>query len=112
MKELFGSFGLAMVTGILCVYMVLVLLFKDFLQPITILAALPLSVGGAFLALCWRRVSTMSMPALIGLADADGHHDEELDPARRIRDRRDARSRHGDRPKHCSMRAANARVRS
>jgi multidrug efflux pump subunit AcrB len=66
MKELFGSFGLAMVTGVLCVYMVLVLLFKDFLQPITILAALPLSVGGAFLALLLCR-QYMSMPAMIGL---------------------------------------------
>ncbi len=66
MKELFGSFGLAMATGILCVYLVLVLLFKDFLQPITILAALPLSVGGAFLALLLCR-QYMSMPAMIGL---------------------------------------------
>ncbi|HEY6598398.1 MAG TPA: efflux RND transporter permease subunit, partial [Pseudomonadales bacterium] len=66
MKEMFGSFGLAMAAGVLCVYMVLVLLFKDFLQPITILAALPLSVGGAFLALLAAR-QTMSMPALIGL---------------------------------------------
>ena len=67
MKELFGSFGLAMATGILCVYLVLVLLFKDFLQPITILAALPLSVGGAFLALLSSRRQYMSMPAMIGL---------------------------------------------
>ncbi len=66
MKELFGSFGLAMVTGILCVYLVLVLLFKDFLQPITILAALPLSVGGAFLALLLAG-QYLSMPAMIGL---------------------------------------------
>ena len=66
MKELFGSFGLAMAAGILCVYLVLVLLFKDFLQPITILAALPLSVGGAFIALLLAR-QYMSMPALIGL---------------------------------------------
>jgi multidrug efflux pump subunit AcrB len=66
MKELFGSFGLAMVTGVLCVYLVLVLLFKDFLQPITILAALPLSVGGAFFALLIAR-EYMSMPAMIGL---------------------------------------------
>jgi multidrug efflux pump subunit AcrB len=28
--ELFGSFGLAMLTGVLCIYMVLVLLFKGF----------------------------------------------------------------------------------
>jgi multidrug efflux pump subunit AcrB len=66
MKELFSSFGLAMAAGILCVYLVLVLLFKDFLQPITILAALPLSVGGAFIALLLAR-QYMSMPAMIGL---------------------------------------------
>ena len=40
-----------MLTGMLCIYIVLVLLFKDFLQPVTILAALPLSLGGAFVAL-------------------------------------------------------------
>jgi multidrug efflux pump subunit AcrB len=66
MKELFGSFGLAMATGVLCVYFVLVLLFKDFMQPITILAALPLSLGGAFMALLIGGKS-MSMPAMIGL---------------------------------------------
>ncbi|MDF3075868.1 MAG: acriflavin resistance protein, partial [Alphaproteobacteria bacterium] len=46
MGELFASFGLAMLTGVLCIYIVLVLLFKDFLHPVTILAALPLSLGG------------------------------------------------------------------
>ena len=51
MGELFASFGLAMLTGVLCIYVVLVLLFKDFLQPFTILAALPLSLGGAFIGL-------------------------------------------------------------
>jgi hydrophobe/amphiphile efflux-1 (HAE1) family protein len=66
MKELFGSFAMAMVTGVLCVYLVLVLLFKDFLQPITILAALPLSVGGAFFALLIAH-EYLSMPAMIGL---------------------------------------------
>lgn len=66
MQALFGSFGLAMTIGVLCIYMVLVLLFKDFLQPITILAALPLSIGGAFVALLLTGKS-MSMPSLIGL---------------------------------------------
>jgi len=66
MKQMFASFGLAMITGIVCVFMVLVLLFKDFLQPITILAALPLSVGGAVLALLLTNTS-FSMPATIGL---------------------------------------------
>ena len=37
MNELFASFGLAMLIGVLCIYSVLVLLFKDFMQPITIL---------------------------------------------------------------------------
>ncbi len=66
MGELFGSFGLAMVAGILCIYGVLVLLFHDFLQPATILAALPLSVGGAFLALLITGAS-FSLSSIMGL---------------------------------------------
>ncbi len=66
MNELFASFGLAMGTGVLCIYMVLVLLFRDFVQPITILAALVLSVPGAFLALFVAQ-SSLSMPSMIGL---------------------------------------------
>ncbi|BDT72879.1 multidrug resistance protein MdtC [Comamonadaceae bacterium OS-4] len=66
MGELFASFGLAMLTGVLCIYIVLVLLFKDFLQPFTILAALPLSLGGAFVGLLVANQS-FSMPSLIGL---------------------------------------------
>ncbi|MFM6280366.1 MAG: efflux RND transporter permease subunit, partial [Dolichospermum sp.] len=64
--ELFASFGLAMIIGILCIFAVLVLLFRDFLQPITILAALPLSIGGAFILLLLTGKS-FSMPSLIGL---------------------------------------------
>ena len=66
MGELFASFGLAMLTGVLCIYVVLVLLFKDFLHPATILAALPLSLGGAFVGLLVAQKS-FSMPSLIGL---------------------------------------------
>ncbi len=66
MGELFASFGLAMLTGVLCIYIVLVLLFKDFLQPATILLALPLSLGGAFVGLLLAGKS-FSMPSLIGL---------------------------------------------
>jgi multidrug efflux pump subunit AcrB len=66
MKELFDSFSLAMLTGVLCIYIVLVLLFKDFIQPITILAALVLSVPGAFLALFLSHTA-LSMPSMIGL---------------------------------------------
>ncbi len=66
MAELFASFGLAMLTGVLCIYIVLVLLFKDFVQPVTILAALVLSIPGAFLAL-YVTQNAVSMPSMIGL---------------------------------------------
>jgi multidrug efflux pump subunit AcrB len=66
MGELFASFGLAMLTGVLCIYIVLVLLFKDFLQPVTILGALVLSIPGAFLALFITHTA-ISMPSMIGL---------------------------------------------
>jgi multidrug efflux pump subunit AcrB len=66
MGELFSSFGIAMLTGVVCIYFVLVLLFKDFLQPITILVALPLSLGGAFLGLLVTG-KALSMPSMIGL---------------------------------------------
>jgi multidrug efflux pump subunit AcrB len=49
-----------------CIYLVLVLLFKSVLHPMTILAALPLSIGGAFVALLLTGKS-FSMPSLIGL---------------------------------------------
>ncbi len=66
MNELFASFGLAMLTGVLCIYIVLVLLFKGFVQPVTVLAALVLSIPGAFLALFISHTA-LSMPSMIGL---------------------------------------------
>ncbi|GAB2875157.1 efflux RND transporter permease subunit [Pseudoduganella ginsengisoli] len=65
-KELFSNFGMAMLTGIICVYMVLVLLFRGFMQPVTVMSALPLSIGGAFAALLVTR-SSLSLPSLLGL---------------------------------------------
>jgi multidrug efflux pump subunit AcrB len=66
MASLFASFGIAMAIGVLCIYGVLVLLFKDFMQPMTILVALPLSIGGAFVALLVTG-RAVSMPSMIGL---------------------------------------------
>jgi multidrug efflux pump subunit AcrB len=66
MAELFGSFSLAMLTGVVCIYVVLVLLFKGFVQPLTILAALVLSIPGAFVAL-YVTQTALSMPSMIGL---------------------------------------------
>lgn len=64
--ELFQSFALAMAIGVLCIYAVLVLLFHDFLQPFTLLMALPLSLGGALLPLLMTGTS-FSVPVVIGL---------------------------------------------
>lgn len=66
MDELATGFGLAMLTGVLCIYIVLVLLLKDFIQPLTILAAPMLSIPGAFIAL-FVTATAMSLPAMIGL---------------------------------------------
>ncbi|OIR13799.1 multidrug resistance protein MdtC [mine drainage metagenome] len=66
MQELFASFGLAMFTGVMCIYIVLVLLFRDFMQPATILWALILSIPGAFLALFLTHTA-ISMPSMIGI---------------------------------------------
>ena len=66
MQALFASFGIAMAIGVLCIYGVLVLLFHDFMQPATILMALPLSIGGAFVALLVTG-RALSMPSMIGL---------------------------------------------
>jgi multidrug efflux pump subunit AcrB len=66
MAGLFNSFAIAMLIGVLCIYCVLVLLFTDFMQPLTILAALPLSIGGAFVALLVTGRG-LSMPSMIGL---------------------------------------------
>ncbi|TBY46449.1 efflux RND transporter permease subunit [Rhizobium leguminosarum] len=65
-SELFQSFGLAMAIGVFCIYAVMVLLFHDFLQPLTLLMALPLSLGGALVPLVVTGTS-FSMPVVIGL---------------------------------------------
>ena len=65
MKELFGNFMFAMAAGVLMVFAVLVLLFARVFQPITILSALPLSIGGAVLALMLVG-KPFSMPVVIG----------------------------------------------
>jgi multidrug efflux pump subunit AcrB len=64
--ELASAFGIAIVVGILCLFCVLVVLFRDFLQPITILSVLPLSFGGAFVALLLAH-SELDLPAMIGV---------------------------------------------
>jgi multidrug efflux pump subunit AcrB len=65
MAELVTNFMIAMVTGILMVFAVLVLLFARVLQPITILGSLLLSFGGAVAALMITG-NALSLGAMIG----------------------------------------------
>jgi multidrug efflux pump subunit AcrB len=65
-RQLFSGFLTAMAIGVLCIYAVLVLLFHDFLQPLTILGALPQSIGGAFVALIITGHG-LELPSLIGI---------------------------------------------
>lgn len=64
--ELFVGFALAMAAGLFCVYAVLLLLFNSASHPLIILAAVPLSAGGAF-GLMLLTGTLLSLPALIGL---------------------------------------------
>ncbi|MHA1176821.1 efflux RND transporter permease subunit [Psychrobacter faecalis] len=65
MAELFSGFVIAMSVGVVCILGVLILLFGRILQPFTILMALPLSIGGAFVGLVITN-SSLSMPSMIG----------------------------------------------
>jgi len=64
--EIFGQFTFAMGIGVLCIYGVLVMLFHKFIQPFTILTALPPSVAGAAAAL-YLTGSGLAINSLIGL---------------------------------------------
>ncbi len=63
--ELFSGFAVALLSAIGLVFGVLVLLFRSFFKPITILSALPLAISGALAALVVTGQS-LSMPSLIG----------------------------------------------
>lgn len=64
--ELLQSFQNAMLMGLLLVLTVLILLFKDVIQPFTILFSLPLAIGGVAAGLILTGYS-VSMPVLIGI---------------------------------------------
>lgn len=66
MSELFAGFMQAIGAGLLMVYAIQVILYKDWIQPFTRMAALPLSIGGAFIMLLLTGTD-MSMPAMIGI---------------------------------------------
>ncbi len=66
MEEMFIQFAIAALAGLVAVYAVLVLLFDDWLQPLTIMVALPLSLSGAAAALLMTGHS-LNLSTVIGL---------------------------------------------
>jgi hydrophobe/amphiphile efflux-1 (HAE1) family protein len=64
--EIFGQFANAMIIGIFAIYAVLVILFHKFVQPLTILSALPPSAAGAIVALLFWNYA-LAINSLIGL---------------------------------------------
>ncbi len=66
MEEIFGRFGIALVLAVMCIYAILVLLYNNFLHPVTIMVALPLSLGGALLGLIVAQ-KALGLYALIGI---------------------------------------------
>lgn len=65
-SELFGNFIIAMFTGVFCVYAILAILFNHAIIPVSLLIALPMSIGGAFGGLLLTG-NALTMPALIGM---------------------------------------------
>ncbi len=66
MQDVFSGFAAALGTAVLFIYAVLVLLFGNFLHPVTIMAALPLSIGGALVGLLVAQKS-LGLFSLIGI---------------------------------------------
>jgi hydrophobe/amphiphile efflux-1 (HAE1) family protein len=64
--EMITGFAIAFATGIMLMYAVLVLLFRSFAYPVTIMASLPLAIGGAFFGLMLAGAS-FSISSLIGV---------------------------------------------
>lgn len=64
--DIFQQFTFAMAIGVLSIYAVLVMLFHKFIQPVTILTALPPSAAGAIFALLITG-SGLAINSLIGM---------------------------------------------
>lgn len=66
MNDIFSRFLGALSLSILCIYVILVLLYSNFLYPLTIMMSLPLSLGGALLGLLLTQ-KELGLFALIGI---------------------------------------------
>ncbi|MGF1936874.1 MAG: efflux RND transporter permease subunit [Nostoc sp. ChiQUE02] len=66
MQDIFGRFGGALGLALMCIYAILVLLYNNFLHPLSIMAALPFCLGGALVALMVAQ-KPLGLYALIGV---------------------------------------------
>ena len=66
MSDIFSRFGGAVGLAVMCIYAILVLLYNNFLHPLTIMAALPFCLGGALVALMLAQ-KALGIYALIGI---------------------------------------------
>ena len=64
--EILGTFGKTLGLSVLCIFVVLVLLFKSWLDPLVIIFSLPLAIVGAMLGLLLTH-SDFGMISLIGI---------------------------------------------
>ncbi len=65
-KESFRDLGFALILGVAVAYMVLASQFNSFIDPISVLLAMPFSISGAFLAL-WISGQSLNIYSFIGL---------------------------------------------
>jgi HAE1 family hydrophobic/amphiphilic exporter-1 len=65
-KETFKSLIFALALGIVIAYMILGAQFNSFIDPVTVLVALPFSISGAFIGL-WIQGQSLNMYSMIGL---------------------------------------------
>ncbi|BAU06604.1 efflux RND transporter permease subunit [Fischerella sp. NIES-3754] len=66
MAEIFGRFGGALALALMFIYAILVLLYNNFLHPLTIMAALPFCLGGTLIGLLIAQ-KALGLYALIGI---------------------------------------------
>jgi multidrug efflux pump subunit AcrB len=66
MQDIFSRFGGALGLALMCIYAILVLLYNNFLHPLSIMAALPFCLGGTLVALMVAQ-KPLGIYALIGV---------------------------------------------
>lgn len=65
-NQSFGQFGFALLLSVALVFLVMLVQFRSFLQPLAILATIPLALFGAVLALFLTKIS-LNVSSLMGL---------------------------------------------